>query len=170
MPLVDFARLPDTARLWVFPASRQLDESERTSLLATVDEFLEQWAAHGVPLAVGRDWRFDRFLLVAVDEQATGASGCSVDALVRCLRGVESDIDVRLTDYEPIVFRTGTSIRTASRTEFSSMAATGDVDLSTVVFDNSITSVGDLQQGRWELAAGESWHANLVAGGKEARR
>jgi hypothetical protein len=27
------------------------------------------------------------------------------------------------------------------------------------VFDNTLTRVGDLQAGRWEVKAAESWHA-----------
>jgi hypothetical protein len=105
MPLVDFAELPDDARLWVFPASRPLSAAESERLLSAVDEFLATWAAHGSPLQTSREWRLGQFLLVAVDEAATGVSGCSVDALVRCLRRVEHDLDIRMTDHGPVFFR-----------------------------------------------------------------
>jgi hypothetical protein len=162
MPLVDFDSLPDSARLWVFPASRDLDDSERAFLLAAADSFLEGWAAHGVPLAVGRDWRHQRFLLVAVDEAAAEASGCSLDDLARALRNIEDQLGVSLTDYSPVVYWQNGEICSATRLEFTELAARDVLGPHTIVFDNTVTSVRDLRQGRWQLAAGESWHRRLL--------
>jgi hypothetical protein len=146
----------------VFPASRSLSEAESGRLLATVDSFLDQWTAHGAPLVVARTWQDGRFLLVGVDEKATGVSGCSVDALVRSLRGVESELGIQLTDHAPVVYRDGDTIKSTSRADFSGLARSGNVGPHTPVFDNSITTVGELHEGRWETRAGESWHRTLL--------
>jgi len=76
MPRTTFDTLPADARLWIFAADRELAPREREYLLGTVDQFLDHWQAHGHPLTSGRDLRHDRFLLIAVDEAAAGASGC----------------------------------------------------------------------------------------------
>src|SRR4029079_18197968 len=89
MATVSFDNLPSDARLWVFAAGRPLGAAERGRLLAPVDAFLDQWKAHGARLSAARDWRYDRFLLVGVDESAAGASGCSIDAMVHQLGGLE---------------------------------------------------------------------------------
>jgi len=164
MPLVDFAELPDDARLWVFPASRPLSAAESERLLNTVDEFLATWAAHGSPLHTSREWRLGQFLLVAVDEAATGVSGCSIDALVRCLRQVERDLDLRLTDHTPVFFRDREGVRLASRGEFAELARSAAVGPSTTVFDNTVPSVGALRAGRWEAPAADSWHGEAFFG------
>lgn len=158
MPLVDFAGLPDDALLWVFPASRPLSTEESKRLLDTVDESLETWAAHGSSLRASRDWRLGQFLLVAVDEAATGVSGCSVDALVKCLRRVERDLDLRLTDNGPVFFRDGDGVRCVTRDEFAELARSAGVGRTTTVFDNTVANVGALRAGRWETPATESWH------------
>ena len=85
MPRVLLSNLPDTARTWLFAAERALSTDERDALLGDVDEFLAGWAAHGVPLTCAREWRYDRFLVIAVDEAAAGVSGWSIDALTRKL-------------------------------------------------------------------------------------
>ena len=41
---------PDTSRVWVFGAERELTRAEARALFDAVDAFLEGWAAHGVPL------------------------------------------------------------------------------------------------------------------------
>ncbi len=89
MPLIPFEELSERARLWTFAASRRLTDQEAARLLAGTDEFLAGWAAHRVPLATAREWRLNQFLFVAVHEAAAGASGCSIDALVRFIREVE---------------------------------------------------------------------------------
>ncbi len=160
MPKIDFQNMPPHARLWVFSADRALTESERDSVLAEVDVFLETWAAHGVPLTAARHMAHDRFLLVAVDEQAAGVSGCSIDALVRSLKKLEADLDLTLLDHAPVSYRDNGSIRRATRAEFSDLVDKGGVTLETTVFNNTVASVGDFRDGKWEARAQDSWHAD----------
>jgi hypothetical protein len=159
MPVVDFATLPATARLWIFAAERELKEHERDRLLQQVDGFLASWAAHGVPLTASRDFRYDRFLFVGVDEEAAGVSGCSIDALVRTMQGLEQEMGVALVDNAPVLYREGREIHRVSREHFAELVEAGTVHVGTTVFNNTLTKVGDLGEGRWEVPAGESWHA-----------
>ena len=76
MPLVRMEDLPDNSRTWVFGADRDVEESSAKLLLREVDRFLSDWHAHGAPLTVARDWKYKRFLTVAVDRSTAGASGC----------------------------------------------------------------------------------------------
>jgi hypothetical protein len=163
MPQIAFEELPDHARLWVFSAERALGPDEADQLLSQVDGFLAQWAAHGVPLTCARDWRFDQFLMVGVDEKAAGVSGCSIDALVRALKSLSGQLGVALVDNSPVLFRDGAAIRRVTRQEFSGLAESGTVGPSTAVFDNTVTTVADVRAGRWERPAGESWHAALIS-------
>ncbi len=159
MPRIAFDTLPDTARLWIFAADRRLSDHERELLLDATDGFLSEWAAHGVPLHAGRELRLDRFLIIGVDEQAAGVSGCSIDALVRGLKGLEEELSVKLIDNAPVLYRDGDSIRRVSRARFQELVAEGSVALETPVFNNTLARVGDLRAGRWEVPASESWHA-----------
>ncbi len=164
MPHVDFATLPGTARAWVFAASRKLRPAERDELLTGVDRFLDGWAAHAVPLTCSRDWRYDRFLVVGVDEAAAGVSGCSIDALTHLLQEVERRFAVTMLDHGPVLYRSGNAIRRESRKAFGALAETGQVDLDTVVFDNTISTVAALRAGEWETAARGTWHGRAFFG------
>ena len=159
MPVTDFSTLPPDARLWVFAANRPLAVDERNRLLAAVDAFLAQWKAHGHPLTVARDWKYDRFLLVGVDEASAGATGCSIDAMVRTLSDLERALQVQLLDHGPVLFRRGDAIERLARPAFAALARRGEVSPETVVFDNTVTRVGELREGRWETPARHSWHA-----------
>ena len=158
MPLVPFGTLPDESRLWVFGVERTLSEGEQDNLLSAVDLFLETWAAHGAPLACGRDWRWRRFLLVAVDEASAPPSGCSIDAMVGVLKDQERRLGVRILDNTPVWFVEGGDVKRMSRSEFRRLAEKGAVGPDTVVFDNTVTRLKDARSGRWEGLARASWH------------
>jgi hypothetical protein len=160
MPAVSFDQLPDDARVWVFAASRPLSETESESLLRGVDGFIGGWAAHGAPVRGARDWRHERFLLVGADERATGVSGCSIDSLFHALAAAEAQMGVTLRDATPVFFRDAAGdVRSVPRPDFRRMAAAGEVTEDTVVFDNTVTTVGAVREGRWETRLRDAWHA-----------
>ena len=158
MPRVEFEQLPSDARVWIFSAERALTQDEQTRLLQEVDGFLAEWGAHDMPLTAGRDIRYDRFLFVAVDQSRIGPSGCSVDALVRQMKALQQEIGVELVNHAPVLFRRGDQIARVARDEFAELAAQGEVGPETTVFDNTLTSLGEVRNGRWETSAAQSWH------------
>jgi len=159
MPRIAFDELPEDARVWIFSAERKLAEAERTRLLAEVDAFIDQWGAHAMPLTAGRDLVYDQFLFIAVDQRAAGPSGCSIDALVRQMRSLQDEIGVELVNHAPVLFRQGDAIARVPREAFAELAEAGDVGPNTTVFNNTLTSLGDVRAGRWEVPAADSWHA-----------
>jgi hypothetical protein len=158
MPRTSFDQLPSTARLWIFAAARPLSDDERGRVLAEADAFIEGWAAHGTPLTAARDLRYDRFIMIAVDEEAAGVSGCSVDALTRRMRQLGTVLGVELVDNAPVLYRDGDALARVSRERFGELVEAGAITLDSIVFDNTVTTVGDLRAGRWEVRAGEAWH------------
>jgi hypothetical protein len=154
MPIVPFHHLPDDARLWVFAASDPLTGDRADALLAAVDDFLAQWQAHGQPLTVARDWRDDRFLAVAVDQRAEGASGCSIDGLYRHLQRLEQELGTALVRGGRVFWRDGATIRVGDRAAFRAAAPSADA----VVYDTTLTDAGAWRS-RFAVPAPESWAA-----------
>jgi hypothetical protein len=160
MPAIDFTGLPDDARLWVFAAAHPLKEEQKSRLLSDVDSFLERWNAHGHPVVGARALRDDRFLLMAADERATGVSGCSIDTLFRVFKQLEIATGATLLDSSLVHYRDRHGrVLSTSRGEFRELARKGEVNAETIVFDNTVATVGDMRTGKWERPAGESWHA-----------
>ena len=164
MPMVSFEALPGESRLWVFGVERALDQDEQETFLQAVDRFLESWVAHGAPLRSGRDWKRGRFLLIAVDEASMPPSGCSIDAMVRVLKDQERELGVGILDNSPVWFLEDDEIRRLSRKDFGDLVRSGVVGPDTVVFDNTVTSLGEARSGCWERPAGESWHKKAFFG------
>lgn len=159
MPRIDFDALPDTSRLWIFGAARTLDESAQARVTGAASDFIASWAAHGTPLTGSCALVDDRFLLVAVDQASVPPSGCSIDAMVRLLKGLEGELGVPLVAHGDIYFR-GPDGRTErmTRAEFRTAAAEGKVTSATPVFDTTLTELGRLRAGAFEVPARDSWH------------
>lgn len=162
MPLVQIKDLPDSARAWVFGADHTLDQGAAALLLREVDRFLSQWHAHGAPLTVGRDWKYGRFLTVAVDQSTAGASGCSIDGLFRALKALEPRLGASLVTSGCVFYRDADgAIECVARDLFTALSAQGKITPETHVFDSSVTTLGEWRA-RFELEAAQSWHAGLL--------
>jgi hypothetical protein len=148
--------------VWVFAADRPLTGAGAERLLAAVDRYLAQWAAHGQPLTAAREWVSGQFLAVAVDQREAHASGCSIDGLFRTLQRLEPEIGASLVGGGRVHYRDADGrVRTVSRDEFSESGARGDVTPATPVFDPTVATAGDWRT-RFERPAAESWHAALL--------
>jgi hypothetical protein len=162
MPLVRIEGLPDNARTWVFGADKAIKAPASDTLLQEVDGFLSQWNAHGSPLTVGRDWKYGRFLTIAVDQSTAGASGCSIDGLFRTLKGLEPKLEASLVTSGLIFFRDEKGvIQSVDRDQFTALGAEGKIAPGARVFDPTVTTLGEWRA-RFELNVADSWHAKLL--------
>lgn len=165
MPRIPLSDQPDDARLWVFAARDALSAEGAARVETEVDAFLEGWAAHGHPLTSSRELAEGRFLFVAVDRASEPPSGCSIDAMVRHLRSLESSVGTQLVAHGPVWYRDAHGdVQCVERAGFKARAAEGEVDLTTPVFDTTITELGTLRAGRFEVPAAESWHGPAFLG------
>jgi hypothetical protein len=162
MPRVEFDVLPDAARVWVFGAAAPIVGTASEHLLHAVDQHLAQWRAHGAPLVCGRAWRDDQFLVVAVDEAATNATGCSIDGMFRVLASMESQVGTSLVGGGSVFWRDPDgAVHATDRSAFRAAAARGDITADTHVFDTTVTTLGNWRS-HFERPARDSWHARLI--------
>ena len=155
MPLTDISRLSDDANVWIFPIAPAI--ADPAAMLQRVDAFLDSWAAHNVPVLAARDLRENRFLIVAADKDAE-KSGCSIDRLFALVRMMERDFGVAMLDATLVFFRDANgNVTEAKRSEYRDRASE-----STVVFDTTAPTLGDVRRGTWERPARDSWHAALL--------
>src|ERR1700674_4459169 len=134
MPLVELKTLPDDARTWGVGANKTLDGHASGTLLGEVDRFLSQWKAHGSPLTGGRDWKYGRFLTVAVDQSTAGASGCSIDGLFRSLKALDPTLGASLVTSGLVFYRDADgAIRSVDREGFTALSAEGKIQPDTGV-------------------------------------
>lgn len=162
MLLTPFNEFPDSARVWVYGVDHAVNDGSRITLLQEVDNYLTDWTAHDVPLSAARNWTDDRFLTIAVDQNRAGASGCSIDGLFRMLKALQAKLGAAVVTSGLIFFRDKDGkVRSVTRDEFSELGTAGEVGGDTIVFDPSVTTLGEWRS-RFESRAADSWHASLL--------
>ena len=159
--LVPFSSLPDHARVWIYPASRLFIEIEKEEISRILSQFLNQWATHGTPLKTAFDLPYDRFIVIGLDEEVQGASGCSIDASVHLIQQLEAKFDVILLDKMNVCYREKEQILYTALKEFRKLAKSPRINLDTIVFNNLVVDKAEYES-IWEVPAYDSWHARFI--------
>jgi hypothetical protein len=74
--------------------------------LSLPSAFLENWAAHGTSLVSSYQLKYNRFIILAVDQDVQSATGCSIDASVEFIQSLEQK-KVDLLDKMNVTFKLG---------------------------------------------------------------
>ena len=159
--LVAFNALPDSSRIWIYQANRSFIERELDEIRQGLDTFIEEWTAHGSNLKAGFEIRYNRFIILALDQSETSASGCSIDASVHFIQKLEKKYDVELLDKMNVSYKQGEFVAYKPLTDFKKMAKQKAVSKNTIVFNNLVTNKGEYLE-HWEVPAAESWHGRFM--------
>lgn len=148
--------MPDSARLWVYQASRILNDDEQQLIQQSAQHFIDQWAAHGQGLKASFMLEDAYFLIILVDESYAGASGCSIDSSVGLVRKLEQQLNVSFLDRGVIAIKNGEEIELLPLSAVKSSIAEGKITVDTEVYNNSVTSYGEWKAS-WKQKASDSW-------------
>ncbi len=159
--LVDFNSLSDTSRVWIYQASRSFSAEELEEVKAGLDQFIKEWTAHGSQLEAGYEIRYNRFIVIALDQTNASASGCSIDASVRFIQALEKKYDIDLLDKMNVSYKQGEFVAYKSLIDFKKMAKNKSVSKNTIVFNNLVTNKMEYEN-HWEVPAEESWHGRFM--------
>jgi hypothetical protein len=154
--------ISENSRVWIYQANRILAQEEETAILQMLDNFTAEWLAHGHALAAIGEVLHHQFIILSVDEQVAGATGCSIDKSVNLMKEIEQKFNLNLFDRFRIAFRQSEDVVNCSREEFEAMIKNGHVNENTLVFNNLITNRNELQTA-WEIPLKDSWHAKVFS-------
>ncbi len=93
-----FEHLPDSSKIWIYQNQGAIPQETQKAIQAKLDVFVRQWAAHKVQLYGASAILEDHFIVLAVDENMTAASGCSIDSSVHFIKELEKEFNLRLFD------------------------------------------------------------------------
>jgi len=150
----------ENSRVWVYQANRKLTDTEVQDIQVRLNDFAIGWTAHNNQLKAGAEVRYNRFLILIVDETQAGASGCSIDKSVNFVKQIEKEFNITLLDRFNLAYREGNEVLSAPRHDFEEMLKQGAINTNTVVFNNMVQNLNELQT-KWEVPFKDSWHAQL---------
>ncbi|PZD76470.1 ABC transporter ATPase [Mesonia sp. K7] len=159
--LVDFKELPDEARIWIYQANRSFTEEEQKEITDKTTRFLEQWTAHGKDLQAGFDLKYNRFLVIGLNQESQSATGCSIDASVHFIQELEKTYKVDLLDKMNVSFKQGEYIAYKPLIDFKKMVKDRSVSANTIVFNNLVNTKSEFLSD-WEVPLAQSWHNRFL--------
>lgn len=160
--LVDFNTLPEESRVWIYQANRTFTDAEILEIESKLNQFIENWTAHGSDLLAGYNIVYKRFIVIALNQNLNRASGCSIDTSVNFIQQLEKDYHVDLLDKMNVSFKQGDFIAYKSLLDFKKMAKDKAVSKQTIVFNNLVNNIAEFKE-NWEVPASESWHARFMS-------
>ena len=152
--------ISEHSRVWIYQANRVLDSYETKQIQQKLNSFTSQWLAHGHELLAAAEIRYNQFIILSVDEQQAGATGCSIDKSVKLMQEFENQFNINLFDRFQIAYREGESIKTCNKKEFEELLNSGKVNSDTLVFNNMVATRKELTD-NWEIPVKNSWHARV---------
>lgn len=157
---IHFEDLPGHSRIWIYQANRKLSDSEVEEITVATQEFVENWAAHGTSLEASFLIKYNRFIILAVNQDIQAATGCSIDSSVQFIQSIENKYQIDLLDKMNVTYKTGEFITFKTLLEFKQLAKNKSVSENTIVFNNLVNTIEEWQD-FWEVPASESWHSRF---------
>lgn len=157
---VPFESLPEESKIWIYQSNRKFSDAEFEEINVVLPLFLENWAAHGTSLEASYQLKYNRFIIIAVNQENQAATGCSIDASVNFIQSLEQKYSVDLLDKMNVTFKVGDHVAHKQLIDFKKMAKEKAVTENTIVFNNLVNTVLEYNES-WEVPAMDSWHSRF---------
>ena len=158
--ITSFSEMSKDSRIWIYQSNRKFIASELEELNSKIVAFLNSWASHGSEMLCSYQVKYDRFIIIALDETKTSASGCSIDSCVHFIQGLEKTFEVLLLDKMNVAFKQGEYITYKSIQDFKKLVSNKSVSKKTIVYNNLVVDIDDFNS-NWEVPASDSWHSRF---------
>lgn len=142
-------------RVWAYTISRELSDVELNQLLKEGRNFATGWTAHEQQLSAGFEIYKNRIIVVKVNEEVTGASGCSIDKLTRFVKEAEQAYGVELMNRLLVAYKNGNAVEVVHSSKIKEMLLKGIMNENTIIYNTSVANETELQN--WEQPLKSSW-------------
>lgn len=153
--LVDFDLIPDNSRIWIYSSHMKLDKQKKLYIIKKISNHLKEWKAHDVPLKAAITIKEDHFIIIALDESQSNASGCSIDSLQRLIQEIESELSISLLNRLNVFYKLNNEVLSVPLNQLKSVA-----DSETFFFDLTINKKSELSS--YFKPIKDSWCKNYI--------
>lgn len=152
---VEFQQLPAHARVWIYQANRAFNEQENNFVQSYLKQAVQDWNAHGAPLAGSFQIRYNQIIVIAVDEKHNAASGCSIDASTGWFKDLAFQLGIDFFD------RSVALVQEDSLTLFPLLGvkqavAAGQISSESFIATPQVNDLADFKA-NWPSKAKDSW-------------
>ena len=152
---IPFQDLPDSARIWVYQASRALHSQEIDLISRTLTQSCQAWEAHGAPLQASFEIRYNQVVIIAVNEAMNAASGCSIDTSTRWFKSMGESLQVDFFSRDVAVIRND-QVQLLALGQIKSAVQAGELHPSDEIITPLLQTVGQYRS-TWSSKAADSY-------------
>lgn len=150
-----------SSRVWIYQSTRLFSLNEVLQIEDMLNEFVQNWKSHGVPVKGYANLLFGQFIIIIADETATGVSGCSTDSSVRVIKQIEQQFNVSMFERQTLAFIVKDKIQLLPLNQLNYAAANGFITPDTLYFNNLVDTKEKLLN-NWIIPVKESLLATRI--------
>ena len=159
--IVDFNKLPDNSRLWIYQSNRDFSNQELDEIRNLTESFLINWQTHNQELEVSYEIKYNRFLILAVNESFNSPGGCSIDLSLRFINDLSKKINIDLLDRMNVNYKDKQDIKCVKVNELKELLNNKSISEETIIFNNLEKTKIDYMN-NWESNLKNSWLSRFI--------
>jgi hypothetical protein len=149
------------SKVWIYQSSRLFTLGEALQIEDLLNDFVQRWNSHGVPVKGYANLLFGQFVVIIGDETATGVSGCSTDSSVRVIKQIEQQFTVNMFDRQTLAFAVKDKVQLLPLAQLNYAASNGFINSETLYFNNLVATKEELLN-NWMIPVKQSWLAARI--------
>jgi hypothetical protein len=150
-----------TSKVWIYQSSRLFSLGEALQIEDMLNDFVQKWNSHGVPVKGYANLLFGQFAVLIADETATGVSGCSTDSSVRVIKQIEQQFSVNMFDRQTLAFVVKDKVQLLPLAQLNYAATNNFISPDTIYFNNLVATKEELLN-NWIIPVNKSWLASRI--------
>tara|TARA_Y100000741_G_scaffold202343_1_gene153858 strand:- start:283 stop:765 length:483 start_codon:yes stop_codon:yes gene_type:complete len=158
---VSFNLLPPNAKVWIYQSDSNLSNTDVELIEKEVKFFLNNWSSHNKEIESSFEIRYNRFLIIGLNENINSASGCSIDKSVNFIKNLQSILKVNFLNRLDVAYKIGNEINSISLLEFQTMIRENKLSKDSIIYNNMIDTK-KLYLNNWETTIEKSWHKKFL--------
>ena len=158
---VSFNLLPPNAKVWIYQSDSNLSSKDVELIEKEVKFFLNNWSSHNKEIESSFEIRYNRFLIIGLNENINLASGCSIDKSVNFIKNLQSILKVNFLNRLDVAYKIGNEINSISLLEFQNMIRENKLSKDSIVYNNMIDTKKSYLNS-WETTIENSWHKKFL--------
>jgi len=153
---IPFDNLPDQARIWIYQSDRRISPEQQELIESALIDFASDWKAHGQPLEASFTVLNNYFVVIGVNEEKAGASGCSIDASFNVMKQITAQTGIDFFNRTLVPFFIDNELRQFELQELKQKFRDGILTQASLTFNTLAETAGTLRQ-NWKIPASDSW-------------
>lgn len=119
-------------------------------------QFILGWNTHGKALFSELHVAFGYFIILAVDEKVSKASGCSIDKSMQFIRDIEKIFNIQLTNRLTIALLNDTVVNLIELKKLQENLRAEIINPDQLFFDHTVQTIGEIKN-NWIKPLKNSW-------------